>query len=223
MLAPQSIAVAAIAARAVATDGDASKKRFTWQQVAQHNTSESAWVTISGKVYDITREASAAYVLVEHCDGVTSSLHGGVCDRGAATPAPLIWLQPFSTNTQAGASCCYSQQGASAPTCSPRTTFSKTRLLWRSTSQRMKSVRRLARPSALSPTAGHRRQRYAAPRHSRSLNAQHRSVVTGTATGPTEFPTYAPDTRGFYKTLASRVKEYFDRTGYDSKAPTGGG
>ena len=44
----------------------------------------------------------------------------------------------------------------------------------------------------------------------------------GETTGPTEFPVYAPDTRGFYTTLSSRVNAYFDRTGYDPKAPITG-
>lgn len=28
--------------------------KYTWQQVAAHNTAESCWVTVDGKVYDIT-------------------------------------------------------------------------------------------------------------------------------------------------------------------------
>lgn len=29
-------------------------KQFTWQEVAEHNTAKSVWVTVRGKVYDIT-------------------------------------------------------------------------------------------------------------------------------------------------------------------------
>lgn len=28
---------------------------YTWQEVAKHNTRESAWVSIEGKVYDVTK------------------------------------------------------------------------------------------------------------------------------------------------------------------------
>ena len=33
-----------------------STKSFTWKEVAQHNTSDSCWVSVNGKVYDITSE-----------------------------------------------------------------------------------------------------------------------------------------------------------------------
>jgi hypothetical protein len=44
----------------------------------------------------------------------------------------------------------------------------------------------------------------------------------GVFTGPTEFPVFSPDSRGFYETLRKRVDEYFSRTGYDPKSPWGG-
>ncbi|KAF4320033.1 hypothetical protein BBO99_00005957 [Phytophthora kernoviae] len=42
------------AARAAATD---SSTTFTWQEVAKHNTAQSAWVIIRGVVYDVTEWA----------------------------------------------------------------------------------------------------------------------------------------------------------------------
>lgn len=32
-----------------------ASKSFTWQEVAKHNTRESAWVAVEGKVYDVTK------------------------------------------------------------------------------------------------------------------------------------------------------------------------
>lgn len=43
----------------------------------------------------------------------------------------------------------------------------------------------------------------------------------GTITGPSEFPGFAPD-NGFYKTLSERVKNYFEMTQQDPKAPSRG-
>jgi hypothetical protein len=43
----------------------------------------------------------------------------------------------------------------------------------------------------------------------------------GSLTGPGEFPAFAPDT-GFYKTLSERVKNYFESTQQDPKAPSRG-
>ena len=40
----------------------------------------------------------------------------------------------------------------------------------------------------------------------------------GTLTGPTEFPVFAPDTSGFYRTLSKRIKEHFDTTGKNPKS-----
>jgi hypothetical protein len=32
-----------------------SSKSYTWQEVAKHNTRQSAWVSVEGKVYDVTK------------------------------------------------------------------------------------------------------------------------------------------------------------------------
>lgn len=31
-----------------------AQKSFTWTDVAKHNSRESAWVSVAGKVYDVT-------------------------------------------------------------------------------------------------------------------------------------------------------------------------
>lgn len=31
-----------------------TRGKYTWQEVAKHNTAESAWVIVEGKVYDVT-------------------------------------------------------------------------------------------------------------------------------------------------------------------------
>lgn len=37
------------------TNGNgAADRTYTWQEVAAHNTAKSVWVTVRGKVYDIT-------------------------------------------------------------------------------------------------------------------------------------------------------------------------
>jgi 4-hydroxysphinganine ceramide fatty acyl 2-hydroxylase len=33
----------------------AKRRSFTWQEVAQHASEQSCWVTYEGKVYDITQ------------------------------------------------------------------------------------------------------------------------------------------------------------------------
>lgn len=56
--------------------------------------------------------------------------------------------------------------------------------------------------------------------------AKARSIMekffVGHLVGPTEFPSYPADTRGFYKTMSARVREYFVRTGRDPKSPWAG-
>jgi hypothetical protein len=44
----------------------------------------------------------------------------------------------------------------------------------------------------------------------------------GLFTGESEFPTYPPDTRGFYKETSRRVRAYFQTTRQDPKAPWAG-
>jgi fatty acid desaturase len=44
----------------------------------------------------------------------------------------------------------------------------------------------------------------------------------GVLVGPSEFPVYAPDTKGFYATLSKRVKAHFERTGENPKNPFSG-
>jgi predicted heme/steroid binding protein len=47
--------VAAAAATTVAaTAAAAGGKTYTWEEVAEHNTEKSLWVTVRGKVYDIS-------------------------------------------------------------------------------------------------------------------------------------------------------------------------
>jgi cytochrome b involved in lipid metabolism len=46
--------------------------------------------------------------------------------------------------------------------------------------------------------------------------------LVGRLAGPTEFPSYPSDTRGFYKTMSARVRAYFVRTGRDPKSPWAG-
>lgn len=41
----------------------------------------------------------------------------------------------------------------------------------------------------------------------------------GTLTGPTEFPRYAPDASGFWRTLKRRVVDHFRSTGKDPRSP----
>ncbi len=33
-------------------------KSYTWKEVAKHNSLESAWVAVEGKVYDVTKWAA---------------------------------------------------------------------------------------------------------------------------------------------------------------------
>lgn len=44
-------AEATVAATAAAAAGG---KTYTWEEVAEHNTEKSLWVTVRGKVYDIS-------------------------------------------------------------------------------------------------------------------------------------------------------------------------
>jgi cytochrome b involved in lipid metabolism len=36
---------------------DNSKKGFKWEEVAEHNTPDSLWIAVRGKVYDVTNFA----------------------------------------------------------------------------------------------------------------------------------------------------------------------
>lgn len=38
---------------------DTGGNKFTWQEVAKHNTPQSAWVIVTDKVYDITSECAS--------------------------------------------------------------------------------------------------------------------------------------------------------------------
>lgn len=46
--------VAAAEATVAATAAAAGGKTYTWEEVAEHNTEKSLWVTVRGKVYDIS-------------------------------------------------------------------------------------------------------------------------------------------------------------------------
>lgn len=48
------------------------------------------------------------------------------------------------------------------------------------------------------------------------------SYRIGTLTGPTEFPRYAPDKTGFWRTLKGRVVDHFKATGKDPRNPLWG-
>lgn len=41
--------------------GEESEQKFSWKDVAKHNTSESCWVAVRGKVYDITRKSQTLF------------------------------------------------------------------------------------------------------------------------------------------------------------------
>lgn len=121
----------------------AKKGRFSWQEVAKHNTAESAWVIVDGKVYDITKfmdkhPGGREMLLLSagrECTDLFNSYH---------------WLNPGK----------------------PRAIISKYEI--------------------------------------------------GELVGPTELPTFAPDTAGFYKTLSDRVRAYFERTKQNPKSPVAG-
>ena len=34
--------------------GDESLKQYTWEEVKEHRSSESLWIVVDGKVYDVT-------------------------------------------------------------------------------------------------------------------------------------------------------------------------
>jgi predicted heme/steroid binding protein len=36
----------------------ATERVYSWKDVAKHNTSESCWVSVRGKVYDVTSEST---------------------------------------------------------------------------------------------------------------------------------------------------------------------
>ena len=45
--------------------GDESLKKFTWEEVKEHRSSESLWIVVEGKVYDVTEfldEVRATYL-----------------------------------------------------------------------------------------------------------------------------------------------------------------
>jgi len=39
------------------TENPSTAKSFTWKEVAEHNTAASCWVSVHGKVYDITSKS----------------------------------------------------------------------------------------------------------------------------------------------------------------------
>jgi fatty acid desaturase len=124
--------------------GSSGKKgSFTWQEVAKHNTAESSWVIVDGRVYDVTP------FLDSHPGGKEMLL------LAAGRECTDLFRSYHWINQE-----------------KPR--------------------------------------KYMA------------SYEIGLLSGPTELPTYAPDTVGFYATLSSRIKAHFEKTKLDPKSPWAG-
>ena len=185
------------------------------QSVRHHRCATAAFPVSAARAY-VSRQPRRA---VDEADRTS-----------AATRAPRP--QPSWTATPAAARCCCSPQGASARTCSRRTTRSRrTGRSWRSTWRRTRLVRGGAQHGAAEGRRGATWRRFSLVQTWAGAElAVHRQTFVrtlhfkraGETTGPTEFPVYAPDTRRFYETLSARVNAYFDRTGYDPKAPITG-
>ena len=61
--------------------GDGSLKKFTWEEVKEHRSSESLWIVVEGKVYDVTEfldEVRATY-LARQGQGSVISLPLSLC------------------------------------------------------------------------------------------------------------------------------------------------
>lgn len=122
----------------------AHNNEYTWQEVAKHNTGDSAWVIVKNEVYDIT----------------------SFLDRHPGGREMLL--------LSAGREC----------------TDLFTMYHWWDDGTKARAVMEKLR--------------------------------VGTFTGESEFPTYPPDSRGFYKEVSKRVRGYFVSTKQDPKAPWAG-
>lgn len=180
-------------------------KQFTWQEVAEHNSAKSVWVTVRGKVYDIT--GAFFMTLVEQAGSLRIKRERNVCVCSrihAHGNEQASW-----TTTRGGRRSCCWPPGGTSPTPSTPTTPSP-----RSPSRVCAvTCSRVSRSCGQKNVHTHHAHPPLSTHHTKPvLNKFEIGRVSNY-----EFPRYKEDDRGFYRALCQRVGAYFKENDLNPK------